>query len=479
VTGAADSIWPYRLPSLAGAILAVLLTAWGGQRLFDRRTGFIGAAILAGTLLLAVEARLATTDAALLAAICLAQGSLAIAYLRGRAGGAVPLAAALLFWLALGIGILLKGPIVLLVSGTTVAMLAIFDRSRDWLRGLRPAVGLPLAAVVTLPWLVAITWLSEGAFWQGSVGTDLLAKVVSAQESHGAPPGYYMAMLPATFWPFSLLLVLALPWVWRNRKTPAVLFCLSWIIPTWLVFEAIPTKLPHYVLPTFPAIALLTAAALANLPERAARGGRLLFAIAAPAWLLWAAVLCTAAVAAPWLVDAPLDPVTAVLAAAALLLAGGGVYLLHQRRQVRCVAAFCGAAALLYGVVFAYALPRAEPLWLSEQIAAAVRAETRCEGMQLAAAGYHEPSLVFLAGRNTMLVDGAAAAQLLMSEPCSLALITEQEAPLFFAALGAVQAQSVAVVSGVNYSNGRPLRLTLYRLEPAQPTTAAVPLGRS
>ena len=60
-----------------------------------------------------------------------------------------------------------------------------------------------------------------------------------------APPGAYLAMFPVTFWPGSLFALLALPWVWRNRRDRAVTFCLAWILPSWLVFEAVPTKLPH------------------------------------------------------------------------------------------------------------------------------------------------------------------------------------------------------------------------------------------
>ena len=76
------AIWAYRLPSLIGAVLAVLLTFWIGSSLFGPTAGFLGAVMLAGTVLLGVEARTAKTDAALFATILAAQGVLAGLWLR-------------------------------------------------------------------------------------------------------------------------------------------------------------------------------------------------------------------------------------------------------------------------------------------------------------------------------------------------------------------------------------------------------------
>ena len=106
------------------------------------------------------------------------------------------------------------------------------------------------------------------------VGHSLLGKVATGQQSHGAPPGYYLAAFPLTFWPGSLFAALAAPFVWARRREPAVRFCLCWIAPTWIVFELVATKLPHYVLPTYPAIACLAAAGLLAPTRSAGRDGR-------------------------------------------------------------------------------------------------------------------------------------------------------------------------------------------------------------
>ena len=85
------AIWAYRLPSLIGAVLAVLLTFWIGSTLFGPTAGFLGAVMLAGTVLLGVEARTAKTDAALFATILAAQGVLAHVWLRREAREALGL----------------------------------------------------------------------------------------------------------------------------------------------------------------------------------------------------------------------------------------------------------------------------------------------------------------------------------------------------------------------------------------------------
>ena len=90
----------------------------------------------------------------------------------------------------------------------------------------------------------------------------MLAKVASAQETHGAPPGYYLLLFWLTFWPGAVLAGLAAPAVWKARREPGAQFLLAWLVPSWIVFEAVVTKLPHYVLPLYPAIAILIAGIL-------------------------------------------------------------------------------------------------------------------------------------------------------------------------------------------------------------------------
>src|SRR5215510_6804801 len=159
-------IWLYRIPSLVGAVGAVLLTYWTALAFLPRRYAFLAALMMAGSLLLMVEARLAKTDAALLFTIVAAMGALARAYL-GRVtpgGGLRGLALPAIFWTALAAGVLLKGPIIVMIAGLTVITLAVYDRSARFLLALRPVIGMAWFAVLVLPWFVAIAGRAGDSF---------------------------------------------------------------------------------------------------------------------------------------------------------------------------------------------------------------------------------------------------------------------------------------------------------------------------
>ena len=262
ISEARRTIWLYRIPSLLGAILTVLLTYAAAVGLTTRRAAFMAGALMAGVILLGVEARLAKTDAVVAATVVIGMAALARSW-TNRLDSTFRLSWgwAIAFWVAMGVGILVKGPITPAVPLLAAIILAIADRSAGWLRQLRPLVGLLIVIAIVAPWFVAITLKSGGTFFSEAVGQDMLAKVGSGQEAHGAPPGTYLAVFAGTAWPLAPFLLLALPFAWRTRRDAAVLFCIAWALPMWIVFELVPTKLPHYVLPLYPALAILVAIA--------------------------------------------------------------------------------------------------------------------------------------------------------------------------------------------------------------------------
>ncbi len=258
--GAPGEIWAHRVVSLSGAVLSVLLTAWLGARLFGRLAGMAAGAMLAACLVLNVEARMAKIDATMLVAVLAAQSALLLLYLQRTAR---PALAAAVLWVALGAGLMLKGPIPTMVTVLTAAAISLWNRDASWLKRLRAAWGVPLMLAIVLPWLLAIVIRTEGAFLSEAIGHSMLGKVADGQQGHGAPPGYHLLAFSVAFWPAALFLVLALPWVWANRQDARVRALVCWVVPTWLVFEIVATKLPHYTLPTYPALAILAGAALA------------------------------------------------------------------------------------------------------------------------------------------------------------------------------------------------------------------------
>ncbi|MBU6458064.1 MAG: glycosyltransferase family 39 protein [Bradyrhizobium sp.] len=456
-------IWLYRMPSLVGAIGAVLLTYWAALGFVTRRSAVLAALIMASSVLLGVEARLAKTDAMLLFTVVAAMGAMARAYLswkRGEDPAHPPWSWPAVFWTALAGGILLKGPLILMFVGLAIVSLAILDRSAEWIRRLRPVWGLIWMLVLVLPWFVAIFWRAGDAFFADSIGGDMLSKL-AAQESHGAPPGAYLLLFWLTFWPGAPLAGMAAPAVWRARRESGVQFLLAWLVPSWIVFELVLTKLPHYVLPLYPAIAILTVGAL----ERRALSRSWLRRGAGWWFVIPALISVIAIVGAVILTRQPVFQAWPFVAAA--LIFGLFAWWLYddncaERSLLNAVVAAIFLSAALYGAV----TPALTPLFPSAEIARALR-NVVCVGPKAAAAGFQEPSLVFMTGTSTLLTDGSGAADFLNQGSCRFALVEARSERSF-----AQRAEAIGLrynmakrIEGYNFSQGRAVSIAIFRSE--------------
>ena len=461
------AIWPYRLPSLLGALTAILITFRLGSGIVGRKAALVGAALLATSLGVVAEAHLAKTDAVLLGFVTIAQLSLGRIYFGGRGGVTAPWRFAIAFWAALACGILVKGPVGPLAAGLTIAALAIFDRDRSWLRSLRVWQGLLLLAVIVLPWLIAISTATQGAFIQDSLGKDFLGKLIGAQESHGAPPLYYLALLPVTFWPGALFLGVGIAWAWRQRREPAEKFLICWIIPFWLLLELVPTKLPNYLLPIYPAMALLIGRAVIAIIDDEFASRRWLDRLSLAAWLIATLGLAGAMIFLPLRYGmGALVPgiVAAIIAVAVAVRLGMAAWRQAPPRVGEAVI----AGWLVLTLAFAFVAPQLGNLWLSRGAAALVAQYGPPKDVPVASAGYAEPSLVFMLGTQTMFVTGERAAQHLTTARGALALVEERSDKDFKDGLAALgwEARQEGQISGLNYSNGRAMTLTLYSAVP-------------
>jgi 4-amino-4-deoxy-L-arabinose transferase-like glycosyltransferase len=456
-------IWLYRVPSLIGAIGAVLLTYWTALAFVTRRGAIFAALIMCGSVLLGAEARLAKTDAMLLLTVVAAMGALARVYLswqRGEDPARPPWSWPAIFWTALAGGILLKGPLILLFVVLTIATLAILDRSAAWLWRLRPVWGLMWLLVLVLPWFVAIFWRAGDTFFTDSIGGDMLSKL-GAQESHGAPPGLYLLLFWVTFWPGAPLAGMAAPAVWRARREPGAQYLLAWLIPSWIVFELVLTKLPHYVLPLYPAIAILTVGAL----ERRVLSRSWLMRGAAWWFVIPAGASVFAVIGAITLTRQPVF-LAWPFVAAALIFGLFAWWLYEDNRAERSLLNAVVSAMFLSVAIYGIIMPALTPLFPSAEIARALR-NVVCVGPKAAAAGFHEPSLVFMNGTSTLLTDGSGAADFLGQGSCRFALIEQRSEKSFVQRAEAIGLRyNVATrIDGYNISQGRPISIAIFRSE--------------
>lgn len=461
-------IWAYRIPSLLGAMLAAAACAWGAAALFDPRTGLLAGSILGATFLLSSEAFIAKTDAALCGTTTLAMAALARIYIGRLKGDPSSKWTKLAFWLGLSVAALIKGPVGLLVAIFALIALALWDRKASWMKDLGWTWGLILFAAVTLPWAMMITVATDGAFWGAAVGADLAPKLAGGQEGHAGPFGYHTLLAPLLSFPATLLLPAALVVGWTKRDEPGVRFALCWLIPTWLMFELLPTKLVHYELPAYGALAMLMAAAVREpLGKRSRWIGGVLS-------VLMGALLAAVAIYGQTAFGAASDLVWTLLAALLALGAGvAGAFLLLRHRSARALvtAGVLGVAAHI--ALTAGLIPRLEPLFLSRDLAEtldAARLSPRAGAPgPVAVTGYAEPSLIFQLGTATELTDGAGAADA-VAEGRPAIVEAREEKPFrdALAELG-LTARPVAVVEGLNYSDGDQERLTVYRGERIAP----------
>eukprot|EP01037_Dinobryon_pediforme_P006284 gene6284-6356_t len=426
-------IWLYRLPSLLAAIASVYLTYWAALAVTDRRKALVAAVLMATCLLLGVEARLAKTDAVLTATTIACFGALMRLNLRRT----LVLPHVLVFWTALAAGILIKGPITPLIVLLAMAVLSFKERSIRWLNPIRPGLGLVLCLLVVLPWFILIGIKTQGAFFAQSIGQDMLNKVAQGQESHGAPPLTYFGLFWLTAWPMAPLALLAAPFVWRLWRDPKNIVLLAWLMPAWVMFEAVPTKLPHYVLPLYPAIAILTAVNIDNIRLNTnvwLRGLSGILAFLVPVGLVLVGLvfwLQTAFPLLPQLASIP-APVSTALVYVPVMIGCS---------PIEAVAKMVAFAALFFVLAYSSVLtsPAFAPFALSQRLTATreqIRETSSCLALDaIGSARFAEPSFVFLNATDIRFADGQTAAEFINGASCRLAFVERAEEPAFAAAL--------------------------------------------
>ena len=469
----AREIWAYRIPSLLGAMLAAAACAWGAAAFFGQPAGMLAGAMLATTFLLSTEALIAKTDAVLCGTTTLALASLARLYAEAQGGPPAGKRAWLLFWLGISVGTLVKGPVAPMVAALAILSLIAMDRKAGWLGRLNWTWGLIILAAIVGPWAGAVTVATDGGFWSAALGGDLAPKLAGGQETHGAPPGYHTLLAPLLMFPMTLMLPAAAVVAWTRWREPGVRFALAWLVPTWLVFEALPTKLVHYTLPTYGAVAWLAAAALAGpIGQKTRWTGAALASLVG--------VLLAGGTFYLVKIYGDASDLPFAIPAALLLAAGGlaGGYLLVRRAPPGAVVAAVGLGLAGHAALAAGLAPRLNPLWLSSRVEKAMAKaqllpEQGIADAPVTVAGYAEPSLVFALGTPTELAGPEDAAQAI-SEHRPAVVEQRQEAD-FEKALSGYRAQAhlVATVKGLDYSDGKTMTLRVYEAASPSPQETA------
>ncbi len=511
-----DRIWMYRVPSLLGAVLAVLATWRLGRSMFSPRVGLLGAAILGACPIFFWETRQARADMVLVACTTVALWMLWEVWKRetrrrGEHKEAVetepvpdftqaperkfrfsvpPFVHLLILWLAIGTGVMTKGPVTPMVVGLGVLVLSIATRRWRWIWRLQPILGIVLVAAMVGPWV----WLvSRQVGWDTYISTikdEVLGRSLEPKEGHGGFPGYHTLLLPILLFPGSVMIGIGL-WKagkeaiasWRAARGKGVdpsrhagstsrsLFLLAIILPSWLIFELVGTKLPHYTMPLYPLLALIAARAACVNSE--AFSGILkvrVFFRSLAAWLILIPLIIVGAGIADGAAMGGLWKLAASVAVATTIAVGFCVAarIAYRRRNLPRLVVIFLLGMSIAAMMLTDALPRFGELWISDEIVQkldeidpshqrpiATVADPKASGPLQ---GYQEDSLIYgTRGRMERVADQDLN-NWLKDHPRALFIVpadTKYTANRYVI-LGAVE--------GYSYTKGRPVYLAIVEL---------------
>ncbi len=458
-------IWIYRIPSLIAGVAAALLTWWTALAFGRPRAALFAGLAMAACLMLAGEARVGRPDAILLPALILAQGALARLWLAEQ-GGKRDWIHIAVFWTALAATMAASGLLGLLVIVLTIAVLCVAGRSVRWLRRLAPVVGVAWLLILVLPWLLVTNVLGNGRpFLVGFSGWDAITGFFERPRGFNPPPGFYLILFFATFWPAAAFVGLGASRFLDDLRRPAILFALAWAVPFWLLCEAASVKFPDIVLPAYPALALLAGLAIdeaaIDLSGRIRRiiaagpiGVPVIFLVLLPVLFF----LIDGAV--PWL-------------GLLFLIAAAGIGYFGRRQLLAgdtasaFVTSLCAAIVLYFGV-FGVMIPGSPALDTSRRAVAAATGIAGCVEPELVSAGYTEPSLRFLGGDGTAVGAGGGAADFLAGSGCRVAIVEAAASEAFLS-----RAEDIGLtvserdrLEGYAVPRGRFVTLILYTATP-------------
>lgn len=386
----------YRLPNILAGFGMLLAMFFLFRGMVGEKPAAMATTLMGVSLLTVVESFLAKTDTVLLMLIVVQQGLLARWYATQLEGKKSKSAELIAMWVAMALAVLIKGPIAPVIFLLTVLTLRFGFKADIKLQSLGWMKGALILALVNVPWFAMVQWKSSGAYAAHAIGVDFIPKLLKGQESHGFYPGYYTLTAFILLWPGSLLVFRTLPRWWGLRKNPIAQFFLAWLLPNWMMFECIPTKLPHYVLPLIPAMLLLTAMVWKHYHE----------VQETPTFIkLLAGVFAVLTIGLfgffPVLTFPEFSSVTwgflvLAISVCLYLISSSGFGLRFSKRLI------VGAVSF-YVLAFTFFLPNMKFLWLSEAVYKA-RSITDSLEKPLVVMGFNEPSIYFKNGTDTKVV---------------------------------------------------------------------------
>jgi 4-amino-4-deoxy-L-arabinose transferase-like glycosyltransferase len=415
-----------RLPSALAALAAILLTYELGRRTFGPIAGLLGGIILASAALFCASSHFANPDALLDTFTLLALFVFWRAY---RADRPLPFALA---GAISGLGMLTKGPVGLVLPVTVAIVFLGWQRELRRLLDVRFGWGVLTFLLVAAPWYTWVGVETKGQWLAGFFVKHNVERALAPMENHDGWFIYYAVVLLVGFAPWSAFFV---PGTWdATARVPgsedrlersAVRFLLCWIAVYVAFFTMARTKLPNYILPIYPAVALLTARSLDRWRRALAAPPRWMM----PTSLISIALIGPAAAIGLLIASGTIPagvPAHRQLPALASLAWIGGVpvvsaaaaWFVLKRGSRQGAVAVIASGSVLFTTILAAAGPVAVDRYKAPRaLCAALPADQEKRELRIGAYDYFQPSLVFYCRREVSRIANEAELRSLLEGP--------------------------------------------------------------
>ena len=394
--------WAARLWSAVAGVLCIAVAWYAGRRLFGANAGVFAAVVLGSCLMYVVVGHLNTLDMGLTLFLFAALCALLLAQRDGASAreNSVWMHVA---WAAMAGAVLTKGLVGLVIPGATLVIYTLVQRDwRLWQR-LHALTGVPLFLAITAPWFVIVSMRNPEFAWFFFVHEHFLRYTTTIHQR--VEPWYYFLPLLIVGWlPWTAVVADALWHAWKpepGAKFQTRRLLLIWCGFVLLFFSASGSKLPSYILPLFPAGALLTGWQLASVSGR-----KLAWQIAPMTLLGLGGLLALPLIRTSG--DTPVELIQAfkpwIAGAAAIALAGAAYAVWAARRgDVPRAVLAAGVAGLLATQLLVTGHESLSPSMSAYRMAQQVKPYLK-PGIPFYSVGTYDQTLDFYLGRTVTLV---------------------------------------------------------------------------
>ncbi len=367
-----------RLPSVLFSMGTVLLIFIFGSRLWSKEVGFLASLITVTNIQFPIIAKAATPDAVFLFFLTLSL-FLFMENKVTRGYGAA------------GLAVLAKGPLGIIIPSGTEVLYLLFSQGKKGIKRAFPLTGLLAFFVIAAPWYILVDLRTHNQFYRGFILYHNITRFIRPIGGHRGPVFYYAAVLLLALIPWSPLLPQALYHLFQRAKKDkgVYLFTYLWILFPFTLFSLAKTKLPNYIMPVYPALAL----SMADVAREYVESGKSERLKPATTGTLIAVGMMVILLGVMWLKGLFVPPGLILVAGALLLLGAWSFYLTQELplKWAKCLAALM----IIFLVAIPYfIIPPLEQKKLSPSFAQKIQAEIR-EGDLIVTHPFSIPSLVF------------------------------------------------------------------------------------